>query len=411
MVGLNIVAAFVGCGGIRLHCGHNSMFWMQQKAVLWMGKWEMVRLGDVLEYEQPTKYIVESTDYSNDYSTPVLTAGQSFILGYTNEQNNIFNESLPVIIFDDFTTAIKYVDFPFKVKSSAMKILKAQKDVDIKFMYYYMSRIKVDTELHKRYWVSMYSNIQIPLPPLPIQQKIAHILDRANALMEKRKAQIEKLDLLVKSQFVEIFGDPVTNPMGWEVKRLGEVFKIRSSKRVYQHEQTNEGVPFLRVSDLTSRIINGVDSCSLYISKELFDAYRKSGYVPKVGDILVTSRGTLGLCYIVQDTDEFYFQDGMISWLSQKKVEVSSDYILYLFCTGGIKRQIERASAGSTVGYLSLGNLENLNIMFPPYTLQTQFAAFVERMEAQKAQLKKSLALLELNYKSLMQKCFSGEMF
>jgi type I restriction enzyme S subunit len=88
-----------------------------------MGKWEMVRLGDVLEYEQPTKYIVESTDYNDAFDTPVLTAGQSFILGYTNEKDNIYTD-LPVIIFDDFTTATKYVDFSFKVKSSAMKILK-----------------------------------------------------------------------------------------------------------------------------------------------------------------------------------------------------------------------------------------------------------------------------------------------
>ena len=251
---------------------------------------------------------------------------------------------------------------------------------------------------------------EINIPPLSIQQKIADILDRANDLIEKRKAQIEKLDLLVKSQFVAMFGDPVTNPMGWEVRRLAEIFKVRSSKRVYQHEQTIEGVPFLRVSDLTSRIIEGIDSCSLYISNQLFDTYKKAGYVPKVSDILVTSRGTLGLCYIIQDTDEFYFQDGMISWLNRQKIDVSPEYILFLFCTDGIKRQIEKASAGSTVGYLSLANLEALHVMFPPYALQTHFAAFVERVEAQKAQLKKSLALLELNYKSLMQKCFNGEM-
>ena len=94
----------------------------------------IAKLGDVLLYEQPTKYIVESTDYSNEYKIPVLTAGQSFILGYTNETENIYTD-VPVIIFDDFTTSVQYVDFPFKVKSSAMKILTAN-NANLKYLYY-----------------------------------------------------------------------------------------------------------------------------------------------------------------------------------------------------------------------------------------------------------------------------------
>jgi len=374
-----------------------------------MGKWKMVRLGDVLDYEQPTKYIVQSTDYNDGCSTPVLTAGQSFILGYTDEKDNIFSENLPVIIFDDFTTAIKYVDFPFKVKSSAMKILQAQPNADIKYLYYYMTTIKADTQLHRRYWISKYSNILIPLPPLPTQQKIADILDRASTLIEKRKAQIAKLDLLVKSQFVEMFGDPVRNPMGWEAKKLGDIVKVRSSKRVYQREQTSSGLPFLRVSDLVSKIVDRIDTCELYISETLYEEFRKGGFVPKTGDILVTSRGTLGLCYIVNEQDKFYFQDGMISWLHKKETTVDSMYLSYLFQSNEIRRQIDRVSAGSTVNYLSLANLESLKILYPPLDLQTKFADFVERVEAQKARMREGLGLMEMGYKALMQRCFEGE--
>ena len=96
----------------------------------------------MLEYEQPTPYIVESTDYKNDYSIPVLTAGKSFIIGYTNETSGIKTD-LPVIIFDDFTTDSKYVDFPFKVKSSAMKILKVADDIEIEYVAMFMN-IKVN---------------------------------------------------------------------------------------------------------------------------------------------------------------------------------------------------------------------------------------------------------------------------
>jgi len=106
-------------------------------------------------------------DYDDKYATPVLTAGKTFILGYTNEKDGIFNKNLPVIIFDDFTTSIKFVDFPFKVKSSAMKILHTKKNrVDIKFLYYAMQKIKFVNNEHKRYWISEYSKIKIPLPSI-----------------------------------------------------------------------------------------------------------------------------------------------------------------------------------------------------------------------------------------------------
>ncbi|MBR1785812.1 MAG: type I restriction endonuclease subunit S, partial [Paludibacteraceae bacterium] len=112
----------------------------------------MCRLEDIVEYEQPTQYIVESTNYSNEYQTPVITAGKSFILGYTNETKGIYN-NLPTIIFDDFTTDSKLVDFPFKVKSSAMKILQVCDEINIYYVAYYMSITRLVGDTHKRYWI------------------------------------------------------------------------------------------------------------------------------------------------------------------------------------------------------------------------------------------------------------------
>lgn len=155
-------------------------------------KWEMVKLGDILDYEQPTKYIVNSEDYKNEYKTPVLTAGQSFILGYTNEKTGIY-DNLPVIIFDDFTTASKWVNFPFKVKSSAMKMLtpKDRKKTNLKYVYYMMQNIKFDSSIHKRYWISEFSNIKIPLPSKQIQDKIVAEIENYQTIIENYKNQIE----------------------------------------------------------------------------------------------------------------------------------------------------------------------------------------------------------------------------
>jgi len=163
--------------------------------------WEVKKLGDVLDYEQPTKYIVSSTDYKDDYPIPVLTAGKSFILGYTNEKDGVFPiENLPVIIFDDFTTDIKFVDFPFKVKSSAMKILHAKKNkADIRFLFYKMLTIKFSHNQHKRYWISEYSNLKIPLPPLETQQKIVGKLSAVQEYKNKLLDQKQKLQELFES--------------------------------------------------------------------------------------------------------------------------------------------------------------------------------------------------------------------
>lgn len=149
------------------------------------GKWPMVKLGELLDYEQPTNYIVQSVDYNDKYPIPVLTAGKSFILGYTNEKEGVFHDGLPVIIFDDFTTAIKYVDFPFKVKSSAMKILHAKKGVaNIRYIFFAMQKVSFSPSEHKRYWISQYSKFEIPLPHLDEQERIVAELEGYRKIIE-----------------------------------------------------------------------------------------------------------------------------------------------------------------------------------------------------------------------------------
>ena len=127
-------------------------------------EWQRIELGLLLDYQQPTPYLVESTAYSDSYETPVLTAGKTFILGYTNESSGIYQDQLPVIIFDDFTTDSKYVNFPFKAKSSAMKILTAKKGVSIKFVFEAMQMLQFTFGGHQRHWISIFSNLVIPLP-------------------------------------------------------------------------------------------------------------------------------------------------------------------------------------------------------------------------------------------------------
>jgi type I restriction enzyme S subunit len=161
--------------------------------------WEVKMLGEVLNYEQPTEYLVSDTEYNDNNQTPVLTAGKTFILGYTNEELGIF-KNLPVIIFDDFTTAIKYVDFPFKAKSSAMKMLiPKNENVNLRFVYEIMHQIKYQVADHKRHWIGEFSKLEIPFPPTKEEQtRIATILlDMENEItaLETKLEKYKKVKL------------------------------------------------------------------------------------------------------------------------------------------------------------------------------------------------------------------------
>ena len=167
--------------------------------------WEEKKLGDILDYEQPTNYIVDSTEYDNSFDMPVLTAGKSFVLGYTNETHKVF-ENIPVIIFDDFTTANKYVDFPFKVKSSAMKILKPKDSfVNIRLIFEFIQMLNFPIGEHKRYWISEYQDLKIPFPSFEEQTKIASFLSSIDNKIEQVGKQLDESKQFKKALLQQMF--------------------------------------------------------------------------------------------------------------------------------------------------------------------------------------------------------------
>jgi type I restriction enzyme S subunit len=151
-------------------------------------------IDELFQYEQPTKYLVDSTDYSKD-GTAVLTAGKTFVLGYTKEEAGIYpaSQSAPVLIFDDFTTSFKWVDFPFKAKSSAMKMITAKSGSpgELRFLWHWMGARNFKPGEHTRHWISVYSKFEIPSPPLEVQREIVSILDKFTQLEAELEAEIE----------------------------------------------------------------------------------------------------------------------------------------------------------------------------------------------------------------------------
>ena len=293
-------------------------------------------------------------------------------------------------------------------------VFQTSMEMDNQFLYYYLRSDVALTYIKNWGQGSVRDNLkftqlsQIPINVYPIeeQQLIAQRLDVLSKLISLRQRQTEKLDELVKARFVEMFGDPVRNTKQFPLVELQDLYDVSSSKRVYQDEMVLDGIPFLRISDIVEKSTNDKCTPQCFISQEMYDQLSKKGLTPNVGDILVTSRGTLGLCYEVKPGEKFYFQDGMISWLYNRKDCVINTYLLYAFRMPGIRKQIDGSNDGSTVSYLSIARLKSLKIELPPLALQTEFSHFVHEADREKERIQRSAALLETLKRSLMQQYF-----
>lgn len=218
--------------------------------------WTIAKFEDLLDYVQPTNYIVKSTEYKDTYKTPVLTAGKSFIKGYTNETEGIFN-SLPTIIFDDFTTATQFVNFPFKVKSSAMKILQPTCDlVNIKLAYYFMQIQNIKGDTHKRFWISEYSKLPVPLAPLNEQKRIIEKIEELITDLDKGIEYLvtaqQQLKVYRQAVLKWAFEGKFTHTK-FKMVVTGDVIKIINNGYTPTSEFLFEGsgeIPFLKVYNL-----------------------------------------------------------------------------------------------------------------------------------------------------------------
>ena len=227
-----------------------------------------VPLDEFVSYEQPTKYLVSSTAYDDAYQTPVLTAGQTFILGYTDESEGIYltSKECPVIIFDDFTTAFKWVDFPFKAKSSAMKILTPKKSdqADFRFIFYAMSCIGFAPQDHARHWIAKYSQFTIPLPPIEVQREIVRILDTFSKLEAELEAELEseRRSRLSQTALLRAQLLPDLN-RGFPARRLRELVGFRNAKA---HEKLVD--PDGDIALLTSRFVSTEGKVARFVRRE-----------------------------------------------------------------------------------------------------------------------------------------------
>ena len=205
-----------------------------------------------------------------------------------------------------------------------------------------------------------------------------------------------------KSRFVEMFGDEKRFPS----VTVGDVFTVKGPKRIHKAEWTSEGVPFYRVSNLSDLLEGRKTISDNFISRSRFEELKADEQVPETGDVLVTARGTLGRCYVVKPHDEFYFQDGMITWLADRSERITLPYFLQAVQSQTFKRQYEGKSSGTTVAYMTIGQLAKYKLPLPPLALQREFAAFVEKVDKLAFAARRRRDVAKQLYKAKIQEFF-----
>lgn len=341
-------------------------------------------LGDLLEYEQPTAYIVESTDYSDSYSVPVLTAGKSFILGYTNEMDGVFDKT-PVIIFDDFTTATQYVNFPFKVKSSAMKILHINKDLVLpKYIYYRIQIIQFDHSTHKRYWIQQYSKIRVSIPPLPEQERIVarieELFSQLDAGVETLKKTKAQLAVYRQAVLKEAFNSAEVD---CKMLSIAEILtKTRKGMStgpfgtmIKKSDHKTTGVPMLGIENIGRGQF--VDGNKIYVTAE--KAEELKAFSLKAGDIIISRSGTVGEICAVPERAEGSLLSTNLMRVSLDNTMIRSDYFIALFQSKGIVLdQIKELCKGSTRDFLNQTILKQIVFPVPSMEKQEEIVSIIE---------------------------------
>lgn len=244
----------------------------------------------------------------------------------------------------------------------------------------------------------------VPLPPKPTQLTIVSELDKLNELIQIKKEQLKDYDALAQSIFYEMFGDPVVNEKGWEVKTLGDICEITSSKRVFANEYVDTGVPFYRSKEVIEKSKQLPISVELYISESHYNKIKSSFGVPQIGDILVTAVGTIGKIWVVDTNEPFYFKDGNLVWLRNIK-GAHCEYFRYsLFY---LINEYKKVNAnGAAYNALTIAKLKLMLCPLPPLSLQQSFAHKIEQIERQKAAVQSTITDLETLLAARMQYWF-----
>lgn len=301
----------------------------------------------------------------------------------------------------------------YPAKSSlvgTMQYILPPKDCSLKFLCYALQGLNLSKFVNgaaiPHIYFRDYGECTIPVPPIETQSRIVSELDLLQSIIDKQKAQLKELDNLAQAVFYDMFGDPVENEKGWEVKKLEEVCDITSSKRIFADEYVEKGVPFYRSKEVIERSKGLPISVELFISEERYKDVKEKYGVPELGDILITAVGTIGKIWSVNTEDPFYFKDGNLVWLRKINKEIIDSTFFRASLVLLVEDYKEVNANGAAYNALTIIKLKEMQCILPPLPLQQSFATKIESIEKQKAAINQSIAETQRLFDHTMDKYF-----
>jgi len=372
--------------------------------------WSVIDFGEVFtDISGGNKKFLKS-DFLVEGKVAVVDQGKDLIAGYTNEEDEVVKGQPPYIVFGDHTRIFKYIDFPFVMGADGTKVFKV-KDITIndeKYLFHFLNSLNIPNTGYNRHFKYLKST-KIPLPPLPQQQKIANILDAADALRQNDKALIAKYDELTQALFLDMFGDPVSNPKRWEKVRFDELVSKDCPLTygiVQPGEEYDGGVPCVKPVDLVSQYIK-VDNLKM-IDPVISSKFKRT--LLKGGELLLSVRGSVGVISIAHTSIKgSNVTRGIVPIWFDNNIS-NKLFFYYLYNTKEIQREVKSLARGATLIQINLKDLRGIEIIKPSLNLQNLFAERVAVIEEQKAIAQKSLEKSEELFNSLLQKAFKGEL-
>lgn len=378
-----------------------------------MIKYELIGMNKMKSFEEvfedKTKYgtKIKTNEYHQEGKYLIVDQGQEQVAGYTNLEEGVFEE-VPAIVFGDHTRVIKYVEEPFFLGADGVKVLKCRlPNANYKYLYYTLLNAKIPNTGYNRHF-KWLKEIKIAYPNTEKQTEIVCILDKVSKIIEFRQRQLKKLDELVKSRFIELFGDPVSNSMGLPTEPMTTICAIidgdRGKNYPKQDEFSDTGYClFLNAKNVTATGFSFENR--MFITKEKDDALH-NGKLER-GDVVLTTRGTLGNLAFYDDSVPFEnvrINSGMVI-LRMKKSVMTEVFFMEQF-----KLQLQsikgKIASGSAQPQLPISTMNKIRILLAPMALQEQFAAFVEQTDKSKFVIQQALDKAQLLFDSLMQKYF-----
>lgn len=346
---------------------------------------------------------VKTSEYSSGTKYPIISQEDKLISGYYDDESYVFHIDSPVVIFGDHTRVLKYVDFDFVVGADGVKIISPKRELNAKFLLYYLQWYKIPNLGYSRHY-KLLKEIKIPLPPKSTQLAIVSELDKINELIRLKKEQLKDFDNLAQSLFYEMFGDPVENEKGWEVKKLGEIGEFKNGLN-FSKDENGYSIKFLGVSDFQNKksIASG-QLAHISLSERV-----QEDYLLKTGDIVfVRSNGNKELIgrsvkmYITEPTT--YSGFCIRCRITDEKVD--KDYIAILLKTPIIRQFMTNSGRGCNISNLNQKVLNSIPTILPPLPLQRLFAQRIEQIEQERSEVQKSIQDLETLLASRMQYWF-----